>query len=156
VSAGRPPHLIAPDEVDAWLADSVVRVVTFHNTDRRSTAAILRDGARVGRSRNGSYGQGFYTATLPDPFHGELELTVAVRLLSPLVGHVSAMGPFMDRLALRLGPLDPSITPGLARQIRRELLAEGYDGIVAYDGGGDGIDYVIALVDEAVRIVVDR
>ena len=93
---------------------------------------------------------------MPDPFHGELELTVAVRLRSPLAGHVTEMSDFTDRLAVRLSPLNPSITPTLARRIRRELLAERYDGIVVYDGGGDGIDYVIALVNETIRIVVDR
>ncbi len=28
----RPPHLIAPAEVDAWLADWVNRGVTYHRT----------------------------------------------------------------------------------------------------------------------------
>ena len=156
MTAGRPPHIISRDEVDAWLADSAVRVVTYHNTDRRSAAAITRHGPSVERSRIGSYGQGFYTATTPDPFHGEFELAVAARLRRPVIGHITVMDDVMDRLALRLSPLNPSITPTLARRIRRELLAEGYDGIVVYDGGGDGIDYVIALVDATIRIVVDR
>lgn len=156
MSAGRLSHIISPDEVDDWPAGSAIRVITYHNTDRRSAAAILRDGARVERTRIGSYGQGFYTPTVPDRFHGEFELAVAVRLLSPLAGHVDAMSDFTDRMASRLSPLNPSITPMLARRIRRELLADGYDGIVVYDGGGDGIDYVIALVDNAIRIIVDR
>jgi hypothetical protein len=43
-----------------------------------------------------------------------------------------------------------------ARRIRRELLAGGYDGLVVYDGGGDGVDYVIALVEGIVRVVTER
>ena len=31
----------------------------------------------------------------------------------------------------------------------------GYDGIVVWDGGGDGIDYVVAIVDGSVKVVID-
>jgi hypothetical protein len=154
VSAGRPSHIIAPDEVDAWLADSAVRVVTYHNTDRSSADAILRDGVDVERSRFGSSGQGFYTTTVPDPFYGETSVMTAVRLHTPLVGPMDDVADLVDRLAQRFSPFDPRITPPIARQVRQELLAAGYDGVVAYDAGGDGIDYVVALISDAVRIVV--
>jgi hypothetical protein len=45
--------------------------------------------------------------------------------------------------------------PSLAVEIRRHLLELGYDGIVVWDGGGDGIDYVVAIVDDCVRVVID-
>ena len=48
------------------------------------------------------------------------------------------------------------MTPSLGRQLRRELLRSGYDGLIVGDAGGDGIDYVIAIVDESVRIVVEK
>jgi hypothetical protein len=32
----------------------------------------------------------------------------------------------------------------------------GYDGIVVRDAGGDGIDYVIAVEADAVKVVVDQ
>jgi len=156
VNTRRPPHVIAPDEVDTWLADSAVRTVTYHNTDRMAAASIVRDGPKVERSRIGSYGQGFYTATVPDPFHGEIELTLALRLRTPLIGHALDLDTLLDRLALRLSPENPAITPLLARRIRREFLSEGYVGIVAYDAGGDGIDYAIALVNDTIRVVVER
>ena len=156
MSAGRPRHLILPDEVDAWLADSAVRVVTYHNTDRVSADAILRDGPRVELSRTGSYGQGFYTSTVPDPFFGEVQIAVAVRLRRPLTMHFDEMDQLMRRLVLRLSPLDPRLTLLQSRRIRRELLAEGYDGIIVRDAGGDGVDYVIALVDTVVRVVESR
>ena len=53
-----------------------------------------------------------------------------------------------------LGAPGGRITPTIAAAIRLELMRLGYDGIVVVDGGGDGVDYVIALVSEAVRVVV--
>ncbi|MFN8632293.1 MAG: hypothetical protein U0893_00455 [Chloroflexota bacterium] len=156
MSENRPPHLIHPDGVDAWLADSAVRVVTYHNTDQRSAAAILRDGVSINRSWTGSYGQGFYTASVPDPFFGEFELTTAVKLRSPMIGDAEELGPYIDRLTYRFDPVTRLLTPRVAALIRRELLSEGYDGLVVYNAGGDGTDYIIALIAESVRIVVDR
>ena len=43
----------------------------------------------------------------------------------------------------------------VAAQIRLHLLELGYDGIVVWDGGGDGIDYVVAIVDGSVKVVID-
>ncbi len=39
-------------------------------------------------------------------------------------------------------------------RIRDELLRAGYDGIIVRDGGGDGIDYVIAIDNATVKVVV--
>lgn len=39
--------------------------------------------------------------------------------------------------------------------MRLELLSLGYDGIVIRDGGGDGVDYVIALDAATVKVVVE-
>ena len=154
MSAARPPHLISPDDVDAWLADSAVRVVTYHRTTRLGARSILERGIDIRRSRIGAYGQGFYTVTNPDVFHGDAIITTAVRLRNPLVGGFDDLSEYFDRLTARFSPLERLLTPVVASQIRRQLLSDGYDGIVVHDGGGDGIDYVIALVDDVVRVVV--
>jgi hypothetical protein len=65
--AGHPPHVIAPDEVAAWLADSVNKVVTYHRTTREGAQDIIDRGVDVSRSRIGAYGQGFYTTTVVPP-----------------------------------------------------------------------------------------
>ena len=39
--------------------------------------------------------------------------------------------------------------------MRLELLRLGYDGIVIHDGGGDGIDYAVAIDEATVKVVVD-
>jgi hypothetical protein len=153
VSAGRPPHLIAPDEVDAWLADSAVRVVTYHNTDRWAADAILRNGVDIDRCRVSTYGQGFYTATQADPFFGEVQLVVAVRLVSPLRGEDGFVGPLVDRMAEQYGAPGVRLTSSMGRIVRRELLRLGYDGIVVEDATGEGVDYVIALEGHAVKVV---
>ena len=144
MSAGRPPHIISPDDVDAWLADSAVRVVTYHNTNRRSAEAILRDGVRIERSWNGSFGHGFYTTTVPDPFYGEVEVMVAVCLQFPLLGEENEVSDVITMITSRLGDRSGRLSPPVAAAVRQELLDLGYDGIVVVDGGGDGIDYVIA------------
>ncbi len=118
--------------------------------------AIRLRGVRIEASRVGTFGQGFYTATSADAFFGDGEIAAAVRLRHPLVGHADEIGDQADALAARLRPSDPRITLDLAVRIRRELVAVGYDGIVVVDAGGDGIDYVIALVDGVARVVVDQ
>lgn len=154
MSVGRPPHLILPDEVDAWLADSAVRIVTFHNTDRWAADAILRNGVDMSRARVSTYGQGFYTATQADPFYGDVELVVAVRLVYPLRGDDSFVGSFIDQLADRFGAPGGRLTLPIARSVRRELLGMGYDGIVVEDVDGEGVDFVIALEEQSVKIVL--
>jgi hypothetical protein len=151
----RPPHLIARDDVPAWLADSANQRVTYHNTTPSAAAQIRRSGVRIEASRIGSFGQGFYTSTEPDPFFDDVTVEVAIRLRAPLVGHLDAVEAYMDCLTNRLNPEDPSMTPALARRVRHVLLAEGYDGLVIRDAGGDGIDHGIAIVDGTVRVVVD-
>lgn len=138
-----------------WLSDSVVKDVTYHRTTVTTARAIKRHGIQITMSRIGTFGQGFYTASSPDTFFGDGELVMAVRLRRPLVGRADDIGDQIDALAARLRPSDPRITWDLAVRIRRELAAIGYDGIVAYDAGGDGIDYVIALVDGVARVVTD-
>lgn len=155
-SGDRPPHLIAPDEVAEWLLDSVNGRVTYHNTTPDAAADIRRRGVRMDRARRGAFGQGFYTATSPEPFYGPVSLRVAIRLRSPLVGYLDDVESYFDDLIEQLSPGSPRVTPALARRLRRALLDEGYDGLVIGDAGGDGIDYVVALVDEAVRIVTEE
>lgn len=152
-SGDRPPHLIAPDEVADWLVGSANQRVTYHRTSVQAARDIVRRGVDISRSRIGSYGQGFYTATESDPFYGVAELSVAVRLLRPLIGGPDDVATVVDSIADRLGPPGSRITPPVAAAIRRELRALGYDGIMVIDGGGDGIDFVIALDGRSVRVV---
>lgn len=87
MTANRPPHVIASDAVDAWLADSAVRVVTYHRTSALGARSILERGVDIERSQIGAYGQGFYTATVPlDEDLFGTTLAVAIRLERPLCG----------------------------------------------------------------------
>ena len=153
MSAGRPPHIITPDEVDIWLADSAVRAVTYHRTNPGAARHILEHGIDISRSRIGAYGQGFYTATESDPFFGDVELVVAIRLRDPLHGDQESIGDIVTMISDRLGDRSGRLSPLVAAGIRRELLDLGYDGISVVDGGGDGIDYVIALEAQAAKVV---
>jgi hypothetical protein len=150
---GRPRHLIDRDEVPGWLADSVNKRVTYHRTTSNAAREIVERGVDVARSRVGAYGQGFYSATRGDPFFGDVELAVAIRLVRPLQGGDAAVGEVIDAIANRLEPGVGRITPRLAGAVRRVLLDLGYDGIIVTDGGGDGIDYVIALDGASVRLL---
>lgn len=150
-----PPHAIRRADVATWLRDSVVKDVTYHRTTVAAARAIRNSGVRIDASRIGTFGQGFYTATSTDAFFGDDELAMAVRLRRPLVGHADDIGNQVDALAARLRPSDPRITWDLAVRIRRELVVLGYDGIVAHHAGGDGIDFVIALIDGVARVVID-
>lgn len=148
-----PTHLITPDEVDAWLADSVNKVVTFHRTTRWAAHDIVRSGADITRSHVGSFGQGFYTATRSDAFFGEAEVAVAVRIRRPLLGHLDEIEEQMDDFLARLGAPQRRMTPDVAAAVRQELLRLGYDGILIQDAGGDGVDFVIALENQQVKAV---
>lgn len=151
--ADRPPHLISPDEVPDWLADSVNGRVTYHRTSKAAAREIMRRGIDISRSRIGSYGQGFYSATETDTYFGDVVLPVAIRLKAPLTGDVASVAEVVDSITSRLSPLSGRLTPEIAAAIRRELLSRGYDGMVVEDGGGDGVDYVIALDGASVRVI---
>jgi len=141
--------------VAAWLADSVNKVVTYHRTTREAAADILEHGVDISKSRIGSYGQGFYTATRTDPLFGPAELAVAIRTRRPLVGDVEAVAAQIDALMPRTYHGVPAaITPDTAAAIRLELLSLGYDGIIVLDGGGDETDYIVALDASAVKVVL--
>jgi hypothetical protein len=154
VSASRPTHLIAPDEVDAWLADSVVRVVTYHRTTFFAARSILERGVDITRSRIGTYGQGFYTSTAtPAEEFGEITMTVAVRLRRPLVGSQEQIAAQVDDLVIeRYGNLRP-ITPPAAAAVRRRFIRLGYDGLVIHDVDCEGTDYIVALFGASVKVI---
>jgi hypothetical protein len=61
----------------------------------------------------------------------------------------------VDLLVRRHDPRRGELSPRVAAAVRRDLLANGYDGLVVRDGDGDGIDLIIALRDDIVRVVVD-
>lgn len=138
-----------------WLADSFVKRLTLHRTTGQAAARILEIGVQIGASRISSFGQGFYTATWPDPPQGLVDVTIAVRTQQPLVGSLDDVASAIDEIARIVNPRDPRITPEVAAGIRQHLLELGYDGIVVWDGGGDGIDYVVAIVEDSARVVVD-
>jgi hypothetical protein len=151
--SSRLPHVIQPDEVDTWLADSVNRQVTYHRTTREAALDILEHGVDIGRSRIGAYGRGFYTATVSGVFPGDAEVAVAVRTRCPLEGDYEEMHVEMEARTRRLVGRAGGLTPEVAAAIRQELLQEGYDGIIVRDGGGDGVDYIIALESASVKVV---
>jgi hypothetical protein len=151
--ADRPPHLISPDDVASWLAGSSVLGITFHRTSREAASRICRRGVDPERSRVGAFGAGFYTATIDEAEYGPARVVVAIRLLTPLTGTFDEVEEIVDRIARSLNPPRGEITARVAAQIRRELLGLGYDGIIVPDGGGDGVDWIIALTREAVKVV---
>src|SRR5207248_5022187 len=140
--ARRPPHLIEPSEVAAWLADLVVKSVTYHNTTPQAAAIIRRYGVDIDASRIGSVGQGFYTTTVPDVVFGDVAVPVAIRLRDSLIGHLDDLAIARERLVGRLNPTTRRLTPDVGRLIRHEPLNAGYDGLVVDDAGGAGVDYV--------------
>lgn len=151
----RPDHVITPAEVDGWLADSVVKTVTYHRTTFEAADDILAYGVALELSRIGSYGQGFYSSTDPDePPHGPIAIRVAIKIQQSLRGSVDELGQYIDDLALELRPRERGITPEGAAEIRHELLRLGYDEVVVTDACGDGIDYVIAIKVDTVKVVV--
>ena len=148
-------HLILPEPVTEWLAESVVKTVTDHRTSALAADSIREHGVDIERSEHGSFGLGFYTATRVDEFFGDTNLTVAVRARNPLIGSLDEVGRFVDDLSLRLRPrAQGRMTRDAAAAVRLELLDLGYDGVVVFDGGGDGIDFVIALGAESVKVVL--
>jgi hypothetical protein len=154
VNADRPSHLILPEDVDAWLADSAVKAVTYHRTSVLAARSILERGVDIARSRIGAYGQGFYTATAPvDEDLDDVLLTVAVRLESPLVGSAEVLADQVDEIIVtRYGRLRP-ITAAVASTVRRVLVGLGYDGLVIRDVGEEGFDYVVAFFGASVKVV---
>lgn len=150
----RPEHIITPDEVDAWLADSVVKVVTYHRTTDEAATDIIEYGVDLERSRTGAYGQGFYTATSPEAFRGPAQVALAVKTRRPLIGTVEDVGGVVDDIVKSLRPRETGMTRIAAEVTRMELLRLGYDGIIVWDAGGDGIDYIVAIDSESVKVVL--
>jgi hypothetical protein len=150
-----PSHIIRLDEVDAWLADSVNKVVTYHRTTDEAAQEILERGVDISRSRIAAYGQGFYTTTMApsDLRRGEAEVQVAVRLHQPVVGELEEVADFVDQFARDARQRPAPITPPVAARIRQELVRLGYDGLIVRDAGGDAIDYVIALDASSVKVL---
>jgi hypothetical protein len=114
----------------------------------------VTSGVDIDVSYVGAYGQGFYTASEPDLFFGPEVVVVAVRLEQPFVGSMHEIESVVDAIARRTRPRDRGLTSQGSQAVRQELMSLGYDGIVVWDGGGDGVDYVIALDERTVKIVV--
>ncbi len=119
--------------------------MTYRRTSRAAAAAIIAHDVDLTRSRGGAYGQGFYTATDPDVFYGDTDVSVAVRTMKPLAGELDEIELQLDPRVRRLSRGTGRLTSEVADTLRHELLDLGYDSILVVDGGGDGIDYVIAL-----------
>jgi hypothetical protein len=151
----RPPHLIRPDEVDAWLADSANKRVTYHRTTYADAQDIIEHGVDIARSRVAAYGQGFYTRTTrADELHlGEAEVPIAIRTLHPLAGEYETMDAEIERRTRLIGGAPGRLTHQVAGAIRRELLQEGYDRMVIRDAEGVGVDFVVALEASSVKVV---
>jgi hypothetical protein len=70
---------------------------------RRPNASGDRESTRSG-SRAGSFGTGFYTATIEPEEYGPARVVVALRLLTPLTGTFAEIEEVVDRIAVRLNP----------------------------------------------------
>ncbi len=143
--ADRPAHIITPDEVDAWLADSAVKVVTVHRTDPGSARDITEQGVDIGKtSTDAGWGQGFYSGTLPDIQYGAASVRVAVRLSQPLIirDSIRDVG-ILEELQREAGTADP----------REAVLGAGYDGVVIHFGPGDM--WVVAYSNDQVKVVLE-
>lgn len=127
--------------------------MTYHCTSREAAERIREHGAGPERSRVGAFGQGFYTATVQEGVFGPACVTVALCLRSPLTGSFAEVEHVIATIATRLSPLSGRISVTVAAGIRRELLRLGYDGIMVPDGGGDGVDWVIGLREDVVKVV---
>jgi hypothetical protein len=149
------PHQIRRRDVAAWLAGSAIQAVTYHRTSHASAFDIRNRGVDLTRSQMASFGEGFYTATTSDPLRGPAEVVVAIRTLRPLIGTPDDVGAMIDGLARLASPRDPSITPEVAAEIRRHLIDLGYDGIIVEDADDAGVDYVVAIAEGSVRVVID-
>jgi hypothetical protein len=156
--ASRPPlasHLISPAQIPDWLADSAIKRVTYHRTSALAADSIVKHGVDIERSERGAYGQGFYTATRVDDHFGDTVVPVAIRIRQPLIGSIDEVARVVDQLGQALVPRARGMmTRAAAAAVRRELVRLGYDGLIVFDGGGDGSDYVVALIGEVVKVVV--
>jgi hypothetical protein len=151
----RPKHIITTDEVGAWLSDSVVKRVTFHRTSPEAARRIMAEGIDPEASEQGAYGQGFYTATETEEFYGLVELAVAIKTRNPLVGSMAEIEPIIDAMGRRLRPRSMGrMTRDVAAAVRQELINLKYDGLVIFDAGGDGVDYVVAILGETTKVVM--
>jgi len=151
----RPPHIIRPDEVAAWLADSANKQVTYHRTTLADAQDIIEHGVDTGRSRIAAYGQGFYTRTTraKDLQVGETEIAVAIRILRPLAGEYEEIDADIEQRTRRIGGPPGRLTREVAAAIRRELVQDGYDGIVVRNAEGVGVDFVVAFEASSVKVV---
>jgi hypothetical protein len=140
----RPAHQIIPAEVDVWLADSVVKAVTYHRTDAISARGIIARGVDLAEADlAGAWGRGFYSSTVPDPQYGSIEIAVAAPLRVPLVIRDTVReAERVDRLLLQAGTDD----------FREAFLGAGYDGAVIHYPWG--ITWVVAYFSHQVRVVV--
>jgi hypothetical protein len=147
-------HIISVAEVSVWLAGSATSIVTFHRTSAFAAREIMKRGVSLERCRTGAYGHGFYSSTVVDDYHGDTTVSVAIRLVRPVVGHMDDVVRMIDDLVYAAYGRLRSLTPDVAMEISRRLLRLRYDGLVIHDAGGDGIDYVVALHPRSVKVVV--
>ena len=143
MSSEKPEHQLAPDEVDSWLADSVVRTVTVHHTDPESALDIIEHGVDIAKSTlDAAWGQGFYSRTNSDPQHGSIAVWVAVRLMQPLEIMDSVRdAEILEELTQRASTED----------FRVAILASGYDGVLVHYGQHL---VVVAFHNEQVKVML--
>ncbi len=140
-----PSHLIRRGEVALWLRDSAVKEVTIHRTSAEAAESIVRGGVRIAFTDSGStWGQGFYSSTIPDRQYGDVSVRVAVRLRQPLSIRDAIDGQdVLDELRGRAETDDARVA----------VLAAGFDGVLVHYGPGDV--WVVAYHDEQVKVVHD-
>ncbi len=142
---------IGKSEVEAWLADSKNKVITYHVTDDAGARSLLKGG--VTRMGMGALGPGFYTSSKSGSeslSHGATrELQVAVRLEHPLVGSSTVIQHYYDKM-LAASQRDPNGSPEKLRQ----AMLKDYDGFIVHNvSWANNADWVVAFKPESVRFV---
>lgn len=141
-----PPHVITPDELPTWLADSALPEPVWHLTSAGNADAIYERGVRVDVS--GSLPcRGFYCSLTPwEPLRQRSTalVEVAARVFNPF--RVRGVGDI--RVALDMFP------PGFSEDdVTKRLLDEEYDCVLTETGWGNQ-PIIILLVAEQTRVVV--
>jgi hypothetical protein len=140
--------LLTPGEVVKFTRQSVIKGTYSHRTATAEAAAKLRsNGIDFGFApANAPFGAGFYAST-PGASRAA-SVDVAFNLQRPLAGSWSEV---KDKVAAIAEPFASDTAKVRAMEIRRALMAQGYDGIVATRPNGQRL--IIAIKKGSAALV---
>lgn len=123
--------LLTPGEVPAFTRQSVIKGTYAHKTI--APAKLLSTGIKYDFvPPNAPFGAGFYATSMSGDSGGTVQ--VAFNVARPLAGSWDDVKAKVSAIS---GDLDSGLGPqARARELRRALLREGYDGIVATRANG--------------------